>query len=800
MCDKQTDSAAGIMKATIRQIVCGLPKLDRGGSAMGEWHKTQCNFCGLSCGLEVKTADNRVINVRPDPDSPRTPHTYCCRKGRSYKYLQDSEERLDYPLKRVGDRFERITWEQAYSEIAEKARRIIDEHGPRAFGYCGGALASGQGDAAFCKKMLDAIGSQNYYNPIGLEFAGNWWSHGKIIGTQALYTEGDEERVDVLIFWGSNSYVAHNFLESRKIIRAFSEDPEKMIIVVDPRMSETARMADFHVMARPGCDALLLRGLIALILDKGWQDQTFINRWVADWEPASMWYKGFDYQKAFEVCRVPLAQMEKLAQILTTRTWGLHQDLGIFCGRHNTANSYLLLTLMAITGNLLYKGNLLLDGYAQRGITTDENDPGVWRTPETGRFPVLGSFPTGVMASEILSNHPDRMRCLFVSMSNPARSWVDSKKVAQALDKLELLVVIDIFMSETAKHADYVLPGKTGWEAYEFNIFQATGANVTCMLKHPFIGQIGERKENTRIWFDIVDRMGYIPELPQSLYDSAKKAVENKDRIPFLLDLLSFMKKHKEYSKALPLIICKAMLEPMGSINRTMLWAALITSPLMGTGMPERAGFGPGKKHPILTKVPKLQQIAIMDNIFQAVDDTPQGVVVGIPEPDPEKYTQAHIYHKDKKFHLWCAEMDQYIRRITPDKEEQALALDPSFPLILSSGRHADGGDNTSMRNPATHVYRDPFVVTINPEDAAELGIADGQLVRLTTKVGSVEAPAEVSCTAGRGYALIPHQYGLEYKGKVYGAAANELTSWEDLDELTGNPLIRYVPCRVEVV
>lgn len=768
---------------------------------MGTWKKTQCNFCGLSCGLEMEVENNKIVNVRPDPDSSRT-KDYCCRKGRSSKYFQDHEERLDYPLKRVGDHFERISWEQATKEIAEKAKAIINKHGPRAFGYCGGALASGQGDAAFCKKMLDAIGSQNYYNPIGLEFAGNWWSHGKILGTQAVYTEGDEDTCDVLIFWGSNSYVAHNFIEARRHIRAFSENPDKMIIDVDPRMSETARMADMHVMLRPGTDSLLLRGLIALILDKGWQDQAFLDKWCTGWENAAkLWFRGFDYLAAFEVCRVPYQQMEELARVLTTKTWGLHQDLGIFCGRHNTCNSYLLLTLMAVTGNLLYKGNKMVDSYAARGTTTNENDPSVWRLPETGRFPVLASYPTGAMAPEILSDHPDRMRALFISMGNPARSWPDSKRVAAALDRLELLVVVDIVMSETAQHADYVLPGKTGFETYEFNVFQASGAYISCMLKHPIIGQIGERKENTRIWFDIVDAMGYIPELPQSLYDAAEKAMREKDRIPYLLALQKFMKGHMEYAKALPLIICKSMLKPMGSINRTMMWAALITSPMMGTGMPERAGFGPGDKHKILTKVPKLRQMAIMDQIFQAVDDTPQGVVCGLPEPDPDKYTQMHICHQDKKIHLWCSEIDQNIRRITPEKEAAALDEDSrEYPLLLSAGRHADGGDNTSMRNPATYQYRKPYTVMMNPEDAERFNLREGQEVRVTTKGGSVTAPLEISCQAGRGYALIPHQFGLKFGGKTYGQHVNELTRAEDLDELTGNPIFRYVPCRVEAV
>lgn len=394
---------------------------------MGIWKKTQCNMCGLSCGLEIEVEDNKIVNVHPDPDSPRTPNTYCCRKGRSSKYFQDHGERLNYPLKKVGDHFERISWEQAYKEIAQKANAIIEEYGPKCFAYCGGALACGQADVAFAKKgTLPAIGSKWFYNPTGLEFAGNWWSHGKILGKQ-VFTEADEENVDVMIFWGSNSYVSHQIGEARKKIRKMSQDPDKMVVSVDPRLSETARMADMHIQVRPGSDALMIRGLISLILEKGWQDQEYMDKWVGDYEKAKHWFEGFDYKEAFRVCQVPYEQMEEFAKILTTKTWGVHQDLGLFCGRHNTMNSYLLVLLMAVTGNLLVKGNVVQDSFAEKGSTQDEDDPATWRTPETNSFPVTDAYPTGVMAKEILSDHPEHLRVMFASMTDPARSWPDSQ-------------------------------------------------------------------------------------------------------------------------------------------------------------------------------------------------------------------------------------------------------------------------------------------------------------------------------------------------------------------------------------
>jgi anaerobic selenocysteine-containing dehydrogenase len=140
------------------------------------------------------------------------------------------------------------------------------------------------------------------------------------------------------------------------VIREFSEDPDRMVITVDPRLSETARMSDMHVALRAGTDALFLRSLIALIIREGWQDQKFIDERVLDFEKVKSWFEGFDIEAALAVCNVPFEQAREFSKILATRNWGMHQDLGLFMGRHNTLNSYLALMLTVITGNALVKG------------------------------------------------------------------------------------------------------------------------------------------------------------------------------------------------------------------------------------------------------------------------------------------------------------------------------------------------------------------------------------------------------------------------------------------------------------
>lgn len=764
---------------------------------MSEWKKTQCNMCVLGCGLEMEVEDGKILAVRPNKDCPRS-HGFCCRKGRTAQYYQDNPERLNYPLKKVNGSFQRISWERAFREIGQKMKTITAVHGPRAVAMLGGALPSAQADMVFGRSCMAGIGSQYFFNPIGIEFEGSWWSHGKIFGDQMHYLEPDDHNSEVLIFWGSNSYVSGMILESRRIIRSASQGTERMVIVVDPRLSETARMADMHIMPRPGSDSLMLRGMIALILKNGWQDSDYIAKYVKDFDRVRPWFEHVDIEKCFEVSGVSYETMEKFCRILTTKKWGMHQDLGVFMSRHNTLNCYLLLTLEVICGVALMPGGCIVpECFMSRGDNTDENDPKVWRTLKTNRFPVLGTYPVGVLPDEILNDDPRRIRAAFIDMSNPARSFPDSRQMEKAIDALELSVCIDICMTETARHCDYVLPAKNGYETYELNAFQYTYPHVVALMKHPVIEkQIGERMEGGQIWIELAKAIGVLPKLPDWLYKAAEKAAAENDRLPYFFKLLAYAAGHMKQFPMLPMIVGETLGKYMGSPTRAVVWAAMMTSPIANQGMVEKANVPPLRKHPLLEKLPGTAELCRLDAAYQLVDDRPEGAVIAVS--DPETMIKRHIRHKDGKIHLYCDEINQYLKKITPEQETAALNGSGEFPLVLSSGRHSDDGVNWIMRHPKMTQYRDFFKLAMNPEDAAKLGIENGGHAVLSTQAASAEVEVEYSWQTTPGYVLLPHHYGFISGGKTYGISANEFVPHTHIDTLTGNPLYRYVPCRVE--
>lgn len=748
---------------------------------MGEWKKTNCNLCAQTCGLEVEVQDNKIINVRPDPINPRS-RNYCCRKGRSIKDYHEHPDRLNYPLKRVDGKYVRITWDQAFQEISEKLKDILAKHGPRSLAMVGGAMAGAQGAAYIGRTFLGKAGSRYYYSPTGLEFMGVFWCYGKTLGNQGLSCRPDVAHSEVDVSWGSNAYVSHQMTRARMVVREASESPNKVLIAIDPRLSETARMADIHVALRPGTDALLARAMIALILKEGWQDQEYLDKRVADFDKICHWFEDFDIEAALKVCEVPLEQIREVCRLMTSRKCSVHQDLGVFMGRHNTMSSFLIIVLMCVCGDYMTVGGTFpADNFTLPAANTNEDDPSVWRTAATNWAPVLGTYPTAVLPQEIMDDNPDHLRAVFVCQSNPARSYPDSKAQENAFDHLDLLVCMDSCMTETARHAHYILPGMDAYEGYNFSRFQGMFPEVFCQIKHPIVKPEGERMEDAEIWLNLADAMGYIPPIPDSLYDSA----HNKSRTEFYQDLTEFIKEHPEYRSSLMFIAGKTIGKELGSVYNSILWSIFMAATPRTRANAVRAGFKDGP--------------TLMDDVFQAVLDHPEGVIIGIASMDPDQIFDK-ITYPDKKVHLYVEVLNDYINRITPEKEAEALTPSPEFPYILSAGTHADGGVNGAMRNPATYRYRNPCTMSIHPEDAAELGIQDGEVVRITTEAGSAEIEAEFTYRTRKGSVLIPHHYGFDFNGKRYGIPVNTLTSANHIEELTGNPIWRYVPCRIEKI
>ena len=746
---------------------------------MAEWKKTGCVLCAQNCGLEVQVENNRIVKVKGDKNNPRS-QGYVCRKGMNVGRHQHHAQRLSKPLKKNGDRFDEISWDQAVEEIAEKLKGIVDEHGPRSFAYMGGGGQGCHFEAAFGLRLLRGMGSRYHYSALAQELTGQFWGWGRAVGKQYLFAIPDDHNTDMLMAVGWNGMKSHQMPRAPIVLRELSRNPDKLLVVVDPRKSETAQIADIHLPIRPGTDALLFRAMIALILEEGWEDTDYIRDHVTGFSDIKPWFENFDVRGAVEMCGLDFEEVRTVAREFASRTSSLHPDLGVLMNRHSTATTYLLIILLAVCGRICVPGGNVIPGHLMPiGSHTDERSDRTWRTMTTDFPALMGTFPPNVMPEEILSDHPQRLRVVFCAQSNPLRSYADTPAYEQAFNRLDLLVTAELAMTETAALSHYVLPSRSGYESWDSTFFAWTYPEIYFQMRRPVVEPEGERLEVSQMMVRLADRLGLLPDIPEAMYDAAASG----DRLAFGAELMAFVSADPTVMGSMPFILAKTLGETLGSANLAALWGMLQVMPPGFIENAARVGFEPGPD--------------FGERLFQAILDNPQGLWIGRVDPEDNF---ASVRTEDGRINVYAPEMDGWIRGITPEGERETLELNTEYPFVLNAGRHMEMNANTLMRDPSWNEGMRACTLAMNPEDAARMALEDGQEVRVTTEAGSVTLELEVTDEARVGSVIIPHGFGLVYEGKVYGVNVNMLTKNTHRDRFAATPLHRFVPCRVEAV
>jgi anaerobic selenocysteine-containing dehydrogenase len=297
-------------------------------------------------------------------------------------------------------------------------------------------------------------------------------------------------------------------------------------------------------------------------------------------------------------------------------------------------------------------------------------------------------------------------------------------------------------------------------------------------MRRPVVEAEGEQKEGGEIFTLLADAMGLIPELPESLYQAARSGNTREYRDA----LMDYVRENPESGRVLQFIAAKTLGNAIGSAHLASHFTMFLQKSQASQEEAARAGFALGPD----------QGLAI----YQAIIDHPEGVLVGIR--DPEK-NLGELATKNGRIQLNAPEVEDWIKEVNPADEEKRLKADDEFPLILMAGRHMDMNANTSMRDPAWNKGRRQCTLAMNPADAEKLVFSDGQMVKVITEAGEETIEVEVTEATRKGQVIIPHGFGLVYDGVKYGANVNRLTKNTHRDQF-GTPIHRYVPCRVEAL
>lgn len=488
-----------------------------------------CRLCSGFCAVLVDIDDNgRMVKVRGDHDNPMT-QGFACYRGMQAAQIHAHPDRILHPLRRKADgTFERVSIEEAVAEIGDRLAAILAAHPPRSVGAFRGTMAHmNTGTMYMLSAWLQAIGSPSYYSTFTIDQSAKWvtverlgrWDAGyeSLAGSDVMMMVGMNPMVSM---WGGNAFPMANPVKRLKQ----AKDRGLKLIVIDPRRTETANFADVFIQPRAGEDPSVAAGLLHIILERGWHDAAFCARHVNGLDELREAVRPFTPEYVAGRAEVAAADLELGAEMFARigRKGACITGTGPSMAPRSNLAEHLYECINVVCGRYLREG----DRVPNPGVTSPRAEAYAeavsprrsWersrvrhRTIDTGTL--FGEMMTGAMADEILVPGDDQLRALFMAGGNPVVAMPDTRRTIEALRALELFVVIDPFMTETARLADFILPPRMQYERYDVviplndkRIFQEPYAQYSAPIVEPPAG--AELIDEWELFWELARRLG----------------------------------------------------------------------------------------------------------------------------------------------------------------------------------------------------------------------------------------------------------------------------------------------------
>jgi anaerobic selenocysteine-containing dehydrogenase len=734
----------------------------------------QCTICEAACGLEFEVDGREVLSIRGDAQDAFS-HGYVCPKGAALRELDADPDRLRQPLVRKDGRHVPVSWDEAFETIERGLRPLIDAHGADSVGiYVGNPVAHSTALVAYSQALMTGFRSRNRFSASTVDQIPKQVASGLMFGTSLSVAVPDIDRSQYLLMLGANPMASNGSLftapDFRGRARKLRERGGKLV-VVDPRRSETAAVADEYVAIRPGTDALLLAGMVHTLFAENLVALGRLAEWTVGVDEVKQAIVAFAPEVVSERCGVPADVIRRLARELAAADGGcVYGRIGTTTTEFGTTASWLVDVLNVLAGQLDRPGGAMFPKAAAFAANT-RGKPGVGdgirvhrhRTRVRGAAEVLGEFPCACLAEEIETPGDGQIRALLTIAGNPAVSTPNTRRLSAALDTLEFMVSVDLYLNETTRHADVVLPGLSPLEQSHYDIIfpQFSVRNWARYSPPLFEPPPGTPEE----WQTLLRLLGLL------LGQGPKPDVDALDEMVIGLQVQAAVRAPGSSLEGRDPQELLAALAPRRGPDR-------IVDLALRSG-PYGDHFG-----------------ACPDGLSLAVLETkPHGVDLGPLEPRIPELLRTPSGRIELAPDILLADLDRL-----------AASLDVPAPALLLVGRRHVRSNNSWMHNlPMLAKGPARFTLKLHPKDAAIRGVADGETVRVTSRVGSVLAPVELTDEIAPGVASLPHGWGHDESGTRMtvaaerpGANSNVLTDEQALDPLSGTAVLNGIPVEVE--
>jgi len=738
---------------------------------MTDWSPTACILCECNCGIEVQLEGRTLERIRGDKAHPAS-RGYTCNKAMRLDRYQNGPHRLTSPMRRRPDgSYEEVGWDTAIAEIAERLRRLSDAHGGESILYYGGGGQGNHLGGSYSGAFLRALGSRYRSSALAQEKTGEGWVEHSLYGQ---HTRGEFEHAEVAVFIGKNPWMSQSFPRARVVLREIARDPARSMIVIDPVVTDTAALADFHLRVKPGTDAWCLAALVAVLVQEDLLDHEFLAARVSGVEPVLEAFRAIDVARYAHHCGLDEALIRAAARrIAEADSVAAFEDLGIQQGPNSTLCSYVHRMLWILTGNLGNTGGMHL----HTAFVNLFRDRTVRRTPVTGERILAGLTPCNVIPDEILTDHPKRFRAMIVESSNPAHSLADSRRFEEAFAALDFMLVIDVAMTETARCADYVLPAASQYEKVEATYFNFEFPENTFHLRRPLLEPLEGTLTEPEIWARLVRALGVVDEAELA----PLRVAAREGREAYAIAFAQATTENPMLSTLAPYVLYETLgpTLPDGLQAAAALWGLAHRCAMTYPDAVRRAGHADGNA------------------LFDAILASPSGVTFTRDEYGDDLH---RIVHPDKRIALALPEM---LAELEALQSGPVRRTSDQLPIVLSVGERRSFTANDIFRDPGWRKRDADGALRVSVHDAERIGLADGARARVTTERGSAVATVEVSDAMLAGHASLPNGFGLDFTDAdgstvVTGVAPNSLTSSHWRDAFAGTPWHKHVPARIE--
>lgn len=760
---------------------------------------TVCVLCTHNCGLKVDVKDNEITRVVPDQDTPHT-EGYSCNKAYSVGHYAKHRQRVQTPLKRMDNgEYSVISWDQAIQEIAQKLNQLRHNHGANSIAVNGVGGQANHLGGFYALGFMGLIGTKQLFNAYAQEKTQHHLIDDLMVKADPCdMFDADNLYSDFLIIIGTNPLITNRGEKATDTIKKIKSDPDRSFAVIDPRFTETAKRADLHIQHCPGTDAYLLMAMVKFIIDNQWQDKVFVRNSTSQYQELCKLFDVVDPAIMAERCEVPEGDLLDLTRrFVEADKAAIMADLGTEHIVHSTLVSWLVRVLCAITGNYGKKGgNIYFSAFSP--VWGPMIDKEKVYSPVSGCEGIVAHQPFAMFSPFLLPEEIEagNIKALIVDGSNPLVTFGDSSRFKKAFESLELSVVIEPAMTESARSADYVLPTPVGYEKWEWAIFPKGYPGIYGHLRQPVVQGPEQALPEAEIYSRLLSAMGLIKKPPFILRKLAERSQKSKTLLSLLLVCTAFF---------------RALGKPKRILGHTVFLAyhtmsikgrELIPSPSVAALWVSTLFFVLTRRDTVLRVLPKsfrfVSPFSLANKLFAMILDNPSGVELA--RLDESKLKDYCIKTKDKRIRLLPKEI---LASFSQALAGHKLTTD-DYPYLFCAGARTQWTANNIHRSPDWRKGKGPhFYLQMHTDLAKKLGIKELDMVELSTPQGTLRAPAKLDKKIHRNMIAAPNGFGSAYPNaetgelEVIGQNVNEVVSLDLRDPLTGVPYVKNQPCNI---